>query len=82
MVQNVLDRLLAFVAEISLDVVTLEENVSDVPLQMIKMWDDADADGKRRIVAELFAEGMTKDNEKFLDVTHFTAHFRRVRSRR
>ncbi|KAH7374257.1 hypothetical protein BKA66DRAFT_443453 [Pyrenochaeta sp. MPI-SDFR-AT-0127] len=80
MVQNVLDRLLAFVAEISLDVVTLEENVSDVPLQMIKMWDDADADGKRRIVAELFAEGMTKDNEKFLDVTHFTAHFRRVRS--
>jgi hypothetical protein len=79
-IRQAYDRLLVFAESVAAAVSSLNEEKSRVPNDLLKRWESSDERAMKRMIAELFEAGMTKDDERFLDVTHFTQHFAKIRA--
>jgi hypothetical protein len=74
------DKLLILAESIDNHISTIRVEIEQIPKEMITKWAVSDKDGKKRIVVDLFAQGMTATDERYLDRTHFTQHFLVMRS--
>jgi hypothetical protein len=79
-IRQAYDRLLVFAESVAAAVSSLNEEKSRVPNDLLKRWESSDERAMKKMIVELFEAGMTKDDERFLDRTHYTQHFLNMRA--
>lgn len=79
-IRKVYDRLVTFVEETATDINSVNESIDGLNQKTLKKWNKASEKTKRTMVREWFEKGQTKDDPRFEDVTHYTSHFRQVRT--
>jgi hypothetical protein len=74
------DGMLIFAEHVTTHISAIKEEAVHVPVDLLTKWKSCGKDDKKRIVVELFEQGMTTKDERFLDKTHFTQHLITLRS--
>jgi hypothetical protein len=79
-IRSVYDKLLEFAKTVAETVSVIREEKSSIPKELLIKWEKSDEVAMNEMVMELFDEGLTNEDERFLDRTHYTQHFVNVRA--
>jgi hypothetical protein len=79
-IRSTYDQLLVFADKIADTISSMKEEKAIIPKELLMKWETSDEEGMKKMMAELFKEGLTKKDERFLDRTHYTQHFTNVRA--
>jgi hypothetical protein len=79
-IRSIYDKLLEFADTVTETIGVIREEKAAIPKELLTKWEKSDEMAMKKMVMELFDEGLTKKDERFLDRTHYTQHFVNARA--